>query len=81
VARIYLHKDFDSYTRAEQRHYIVHELVHPHLSPLWFHLEMQSSGDEGRRITISHISHEEYAVDDLARIIAPSMPLPSKVKP
>lgn len=78
-ARVYLHKDFDSCTRAEQRHYIVHELVHAHLASLWFHLEMQV-GDEGRQITTSHITHEEYAVDDLARIIAPSMPLPPKVK-
>lgn len=84
-ARIRLREGFDRYTPVEQRHFVVHELVHLHLAPLAYHLERQGGwkkGEENERERISrgHSSHEEYAVDDLARIIAPSMPLPPKVK-
>lgn len=82
-ARIRLNKNFDDFTRAEQRHFIVHELVHLHVQPFEYHLEMQNGGanDSNRyQVMAGHHSHEEYAVDQLARIIAPSMPLPPKVK-
>ena len=85
-AWITLGKDFEDFVRTEQRHAIVHELLHVHLQPLGGHLiaQLGSSEDEARergRILRGHMSHEEYAVDDLARIIAPHMPLPPKVKP
>jgi hypothetical protein len=85
-AHIWVSAAFDSYTRDTQRHCIVHELVHLHLAPLGYHLEMQGGRKKGEenvraRIERGHTSHEEYAVDDLARIIAPHMPLPPKVKP
>jgi hypothetical protein len=85
-ACIWLCKDFDSsYTRYEQRNAVVHELVHLHLAPLEYHLEVQNGkvdeeAEERQRIHKGHRSHEEYAVDDLTRIIAPSMPMPSKVR-
>jgi hypothetical protein len=87
-ACIWLHKDFDSYTRYEQRHCIVHELVHLHLAPLRYHLAYQMGGGDDCeksqcvRVEAGHITHEEFAVDQLARIISPSMPmpLPPKVK-
>jgi hypothetical protein len=83
-ATVKLHERFDDYSRAEQRHIVVHELLHLHLAGMKTHLVKQFGDWEGGvRLTLynAHISHEEYAVDDLARIIAPSMPLPPKVKP
>jgi hypothetical protein len=82
-ALIWVSAGFDSYTRDAQRHAIVHELLHLHLAPLRYHLEMQGGRKKGEenvraRIERGHVSHEEYAVDDLARIIAPHMPLPPK---
>jgi hypothetical protein len=82
VADVWLNKDFDHYLRATQRHIVVHELVHLHLSKLEFHLFTQTRDlgeHEKASIEQGHKSHEEYAVDDLARIIAPHMPLPPKV--
>jgi hypothetical protein len=84
-ARIRLNGRFGSYTRAVQRHSIVHELVHCHLSPLGYHMgrQLHDHPDEEQmrvRWKLGHSSHEEYAVDQLARIIAPRMPLPPKVK-
>jgi hypothetical protein len=80
---LFLGKDFESFTRTWQRRTIVHELVHLHLAPLREHLNLQLDEDSEAKAPIynGHISHEEYAVDDLARIIAPRMPLPSKAKP
>lgn len=83
-AVVRLDDDFDDVSRREQRRVVVHELVHVHLAPLFFHLRLQCGDDdssklERSRIEVGHSSHEEYAVDDLARIIAPSMPLPPKV--
>jgi hypothetical protein len=83
-AHIWLCEDFDDCTRATQRHAVVHELMHLHLHPLQYHLQMQGGNREDQvdvraRILRGHRSHEEYAVDDLARIIAPHMPLPPKV--
>jgi hypothetical protein len=83
---MYLGKDFEKNSRTEQRITIVHELVHCHMHPLRSYLQVQldSGGDDYNRhrdyvfITLGHDSHEEYIVEDLARIIAPSMPLPPK---
>lgn len=79
-AMIWLAADFDESSRSWQRHYIVHELVHCHFHPLFTQFEAQCCADKGiaRTLQIAHRSHEEYAVDDLARIIAPHMPLPPK---
>jgi hypothetical protein len=82
LAYIHLSDGFDKLTRTEQRHSVVHELVHLHLAPVMFHIERQTGGADNDQwkaaIECAHITHEEYAVDDLARIIAPHMPLPSK---
>jgi hypothetical protein len=79
-ARLFLSGEFDGNTRAEQRHTLVHELLHLH--PLLGHLDMQFGGREDwPALHDAHVSHEEFVVEDLARIIAPSMPLPPKVKP
>jgi hypothetical protein len=81
--RMYLSGKFDGFTRTEQRRCIVHELVHVHLFPLAYHLGIQCGSHESEKverecIECGHGSHEEFAVDDLARIIAPHMPLPVK---
>lgn len=87
---ISLSENFDGFPRAGQRHAIVHELVHVHLAQLiggaWRTLRRSYDGhqeDESvMRVFLHSLSApEEYAVDDLARIIAPTMPLPPKVKP
>jgi hypothetical protein len=82
-AFIFLNEEFDAATRTEQREVIVHELVHLHLFPMRDHLHKQFGDwtDAWPVLRDAHLSHEEYAVDDLARIIAPSLPLPPKVKP
>src|ERR1700722_1209709 len=84
LGRIWLRRDFDDFTRAEQRHFIVHELIHCHLAPLRYYMDRQhcqQTEEVQSVLRAAHTSHEEYAVDDLARIIAPHMPLPPKVKP
>jgi hypothetical protein len=80
-AYIRLRDDFDDHARTEQRKTIVHELVHLHLVPMRHGLGeiVNEQGAVGSVIVIAHRSHEEYAVDDLARIISPTMPLPPKV--
>jgi hypothetical protein len=83
LATIRLCDDFDGHTRTQQRNAIVHELVHVHLVPMRHGLGeiVNEQGAVGSVIVIAHRSHEEYAVEDLARIIAPHMPLPPRVKP
>jgi hypothetical protein len=80
VARVFLSDDFDDLTRTKQRETIVHELVHLHLHPLLGHLDVQFGGrTDWPALHDAHVSHEEFVVDDLARIIAPTLPLPPRV--
>lgn len=73
---------WEDHSRRVQRHVVVHELVHLHMHPMETHLGEQRTPNKDVALTLrnAHRSHEEYAVDDLARIIAPSMPLPPRVK-
>jgi hypothetical protein len=58
----------DSY--VEQRHTLVHELIHCHAAPLQRLLESEEHMTAGARQAI------EYCVDGLADAIAPLLPLP-----
>lgn len=70
-ATIRLCYDFDQKCGEEQRHTIVHELVHCHLAQLWHHVDPD---DEDEAVTLLG----EYAVDGLADAIAPLILTPSE---
>jgi len=64
---------FFSDDRADQRHSIVHELVHAHLGAYVAAVERLSNDDKTLRMLM------EYAVDGLADAIAPLVPIPPKL--
>ena len=72
LAWIHLGDGFFSESRVEQRHTVVHELVHVHL--------MEYIGAVRRRTDDDALLNEimEYAVDSLANAIAPLLPLPPR---
>jgi hypothetical protein len=55
---------------AEQRHTLVHELIHCHFGPPWRMLEAHGSLPPAALLAM------EYGVDGLADAIAPLLPLP-----
>ena len=63
----------------EQRQVMVHELVHAHLFPLVWSWEsaVKELGPRARKVA-NEVWNErsERACDDLARVIAPTLPLP-----
>ena len=64
---------------AEQRQVFCHELIHIHLAPLgWLTEEMFTKlGKTARGIAeASYARRLERACDDIARLIAPRLPLP-----
>jgi hypothetical protein len=63
------HFDHD---RVEQRHTIVHELVHCQIAPYVKAVERRTDNDSDLHMLM------EYAVDGLADAIAPLVPLPPK---
>lgn len=68
-------------SRAEdQRHILVHELVHCVIWPMWEmvvdDLDEHLGAQAHRLFTDAYSRAMEYSVDDLAAAIAPSMPLP-----
>jgi hypothetical protein len=84
VAKVYLSSKWEGRTPEEQRHTVVHEMVHPHLYPL------TNMGEDDIEPLIGKAAHTlwqasfrrelEYAVDGLADAIAPLMPLPEPPK-
>ena len=80
-AWITLGNEWESKSRTLQRLVLVHELIHLHMHPLhaYKRLTARDMEDTAKWVLITgHRSHEEFAVDQLARIIAPHMPLPPK---
>lgn len=71
---------FDQLEPDEQRHAIVHELVHPHLSRVWSTVQdgaTEAFGGVALRMFMSAVHREvEHSVDALAAIIARNMPEP-----
>jgi hypothetical protein len=69
-AAIRLGESFLTDDRAEQRHTLVHELLHCHLGPLHRLLEAHDATPPSVRLAL------EYTVDGLADAISPLLPLP-----
>ena len=64
---------------AEQRQTFVHELLHVHLFPMeWsFESAARELGLRARRVAVEvWAQRSEKACDDLARLLAPGLPLP-----
>lgn len=77
-ARLWFCAGFRRLPPEQQRHAVVHELVHPHLSEMHFVL-LALRDDLGMlRFTPIHDNFnraEEKAVDALASVISPSLPM------
>jgi hypothetical protein len=69
-ALLRLSEGFLTDSGPEQRHTLVHELVHCHLAHLQRLLESEQHDTAGARLAI------EYCVDGLADAVAPLLPLP-----
>jgi hypothetical protein len=71
---------FDQLEPDDQRHAIVHELVHPHLSRVWSTVEdgaAEAFGGMALRMFLSTVRRDiEHSVDALAAVIASHMPEP-----
>lgn len=83
IAVIRFSCDFDSYSRDQQRHFCVHELLHVHMWGVTQALRdaRENSNKEWvRQLELRVHLSEEYGVDGIASIIAPGMPLPPKKK-
>lgn len=66
--------------REDIRHTLVHELVHCHLEPLWDHITSEYIGGilgaPANQVFMGAANqHLEVAVDGLADVLAPRMPL------
>jgi hypothetical protein len=72
--------DFEQLEPDDQRHAIVHELVHPHLARIWSTVEdgaQESLGGVALRMFLQTVRRDlEHSVDALAAIIASHMPEP-----
>jgi hypothetical protein len=82
IAELRLSKEWAGYTPTEQRHYMTHELVHCHLDVPWAMVidDMKGViGNQAHEVLVWPFARAmEYAVDGLAEVIAPSMPLPEQ---
>lgn len=79
VATLSLNADLFDQPPADQRHYLVHELVHVHLAPLDWSFEdaALSLGVRARRFAEgTWDQRSERACDDIARLLSPRLPLP-----
>lgn len=72
--------DFDELEAVEQRHAIVHELVHPHLSGIWSAVEdgaREAFGGMAYRVYAASVRREvERSTDALAAVVAAYLPEP-----
>lgn len=79
LARVFVASDWLRFTGEQQRHSLVHELIHIHLQPItWAH---DNAADvvgvvAWKILDGAHEDAIEYATDGLADAIAPLMPLP-----
>lgn len=71
---------FDGHPAADRREWLIHELLHAHLSRIdrcVEHLSDALPDNDAVKIFTKHIDDEiEVAVQRLARILAPTLPLP-----
>lgn len=74
-ARVDLGDCFLAETESEQRHTIVHELLHLHLTPTDFFLEGKLSKSDYEAYQMLR----EYAIDGIADGVSHGFPLPSEV--
>lgn len=85
LARIVLSPDFLSGTPEEQRHTLVHELVHCHLEPacnmVQNDLQTPLNKSADMLFWAGFRRQMEYGVDALACALAPHMPLPAYHQP
>lgn len=82
IANISLAEDFDNFVPEEQRHMIVHELVHVHAQPVGSIFQrLTESRTEGwlQLVNTFHTEAVEHLVDVMASIIAPHLPLPPDI--
>lgn len=82
--RVFWPEFFEVRTPEEQRRDVVHELLHCHLDRIHHLVSMlcdihpeKQAGDFAKE---QHRIEVEFVSDDLARVIAPYLPLPPKVK-
>jgi hypothetical protein len=77
--RLSFARDFPSLPPEEQRHALVHELIHPHLASMDHTVREDLAGELGgaayRLFRARFIRDLEGAVDALAGVIAPTLPL------
>lgn len=79
VATVSVTPDLFSQPAADQRHYLVHELIHIHLAPLdWSHEDVTAGLSKRARelADATWRQRSERACDDVARLVAPGLPLP-----
>lgn len=71
---------FDGLDLDDQRHAVVHELVHPHFRDVWASIEdgaREAFGGMAYRVYAGAVRRQiEQSVDALAAVIAESMPEP-----
>jgi hypothetical protein len=72
LATIRVSDDFLISPPETQRHYLVHELVHCHVDAAW----MIAVDSLHKNVEPGFRRMAEHAVDSLAEVIAPSVPLP-----
>lgn len=72
--------DWERLAPDEQRHALVHELVHPHLRDVWSSVEdgaLEAFGGMAYRLYVQAVRRQvERSTDALAQVIAPYMPEP-----
>jgi hypothetical protein len=74
-ARVHLSDEFLADTEPEQRHTIVHEAIHLHITPVDFFVQEKLSESDFK----AYCMLREYAVDGIADGIADRYPLPSEI--
>jgi hypothetical protein len=79
-ATITVYPPFFDQTSAEQRDTVVHELAHLILMPAWQYVEELCDAELSVRASriawLAFTGHVEYAVDHLAGLLTPTVPLP-----
>lgn len=79
IVEIKLAPNFNAIAPELQRHYLVHELVHVHLwgvTQAVADVRMHTPKRWVQHLELAIGTAQEYGVDALAEVIAPTMPLP-----
>lgn len=85
VASIKLNEDWDTDSPEEQRGTMVHELLHCHINPIRdvFDTYIEHHQDDIDLPVFRALMHKnlELAIDGIATILAPFLPLPPAIEP